>query len=224
MTRFVFVSDTHTKHAQMTIPDGDVLVHTGDFCIAGDTREAVDFMRWFESQPHEHKIFIAGNHDRCFELQSEIVRKLITDIMPTSTYLEDSGTFVAGFRIWGSPWTPLFMTDWWRFHKRRGEGMASVWRKIPTDVDILLTHGPAFGTLDQNGRGDRAGDEELQKRIDELSHLKLHAFGHIHDSYGMKDRATPIREAFSLPPYIAVNAAMLDDTYSNQREPITVDL
>ena len=33
--RLVFLSDTHFTHSQLTVPDGDVLIHTGDFTHRG---------------------------------------------------------------------------------------------------------------------------------------------------------------------------------------------
>lgn len=223
MTRFVIISDTHNKHHDIKLPEGDVLVHTGDFCLEGNVQEALNFMLWFENQPHRHKIFIAGNHDRCFELQSKLIYEMIYTLMPTSTYLEDTMTVVEGLNIFGSPWTPFFMTDWWRFHQRRGEEMRRIWQQIPSRVDVLLTHGPAYGTLDTTKRGDRAGDEALAERINELQNLKLHAFGHIHESYGMKETPASNRGGYACD-LTSVNAAMVDLTYSNLRQPVVIDL
>jgi predicted phosphodiesterase len=33
--RIVAVADTHLYHRDLTVPDGDVLVHCGDLCQAG---------------------------------------------------------------------------------------------------------------------------------------------------------------------------------------------
>ena len=67
MTRIVVISDTHGKHSPLILPDGDILVHCGDFCGRGQYQDALRFIGWFQSQPHKHKIFIAGNHDLVFE-------------------------------------------------------------------------------------------------------------------------------------------------------------
>ena len=34
--RIVCISDTHGKHAKVRLPDGDVLIHAGDFMTYGD--------------------------------------------------------------------------------------------------------------------------------------------------------------------------------------------
>ena len=43
--RIVHISDTHNRHRQLTkLPEGDVIVHSGDFTMAGTEAEALDFM------------------------------------------------------------------------------------------------------------------------------------------------------------------------------------
>jgi Icc-related predicted phosphoesterase len=70
----------------------------------------------------------------------------------------------------------------------RGAPIRQHWDLIPTDTQILVTHGPAYGHLDlvpaeyvQNGRDRHQGCEELRKTIDErLKGLRLHAYSHLH--------------------------------------------
>jgi len=45
------------------IPDGDVLIHAGDFSKIGSLEEIQKFRSELESLPHKYKVFIAGNHD-----------------------------------------------------------------------------------------------------------------------------------------------------------------
>ena len=67
--KIVHISDTHGNHKQLTLPDGDVLIHSGDFSQYGINLETQAFLDWFASQPHRHKILIGGNHDHyLFEL------------------------------------------------------------------------------------------------------------------------------------------------------------
>ncbi len=64
--RIIHISDTHNMHRQLTnLPEGDVIVHSGDFTMMGTEGEALDFMEWFCDLPYRHKVFIAGNHDFC---------------------------------------------------------------------------------------------------------------------------------------------------------------
>lgn len=96
--RIVLNSDTHGLHDGVPqLPQGDILVHAGDFVNAGyDLREVVSFNRWLGEQPFAHRIVCGGNHDRLFENSPELERPLPSN----GTYLEDSGTTIAGFSFW----------------------------------------------------------------------------------------------------------------------------
>ena len=58
--RLVVLSDTHGYEAQLppTLPDGDVLVHAGDWWGADCKLD-----EYLAAQPHPHKLVIRGNHD-----------------------------------------------------------------------------------------------------------------------------------------------------------------
>ena len=60
---FVCISDTHTYHDKLTIPEGDVLIHSGDFSYDGSSNATYDFIKFLQNQPHKYKVVIAGNHD-----------------------------------------------------------------------------------------------------------------------------------------------------------------
>lgn len=59
----------------------------------------------------------------------------------------------------------------------------------PSDTTILVTHGPPHGTLDLVARGERVGSTALSDRVEKLSHLDLHVFGHVHEGRGVATRA-----------------------------------
>ena len=69
--RFVFISDTHTKHHNLTLPRGDVLIHTGDFTMQGRKEEIKSFSDWLGRIDFKHKIVISGNHEVTFDLERE---------------------------------------------------------------------------------------------------------------------------------------------------------
>lgn len=182
----------------MSIPEGDILFHAGDFSKRGRPEEVRDFLDWYAALPHPVKIFIAGNHDFMAERDPEAFRAMIPDNL---IYLEDSGTTVEGLRIWGSPIQPWFFD--WAFNRERGAEIRAHWDLIPPDTDILLTHGPPYGILDQVLRtGHPVGCRDLGKKIKETA-VKIHAFGHIHEAYG-----TVIQEGVQY-----INASMLDVEY-----------
>ena len=56
-----------TSHMRKKLPDGDILIHAGDFTRCGHLSEVREFNAWLKSQPHKHKIVIAGNHELSFD-------------------------------------------------------------------------------------------------------------------------------------------------------------
>jgi Icc-related predicted phosphoesterase len=182
MLRIVCVSDTHGSHRKTVMPPGDILIHAGDLTKYGWLEEVEEFNDWLGTLNHlyRYKIVIAGNHDFCFAERPNEARARITN----ATYLEDTATVVEGIKIYGSPWQPWF--GGWAFNLPRGPESAAVWAKIPDDTDILITHGPPEGILDQNRRGDCCGCRDLLDRVVGLR-LRLHVFGHIHEAAGQLD-------------------------------------
>ncbi|VTS06404.1 metallophosphatase domain-containing protein [Tuwongella immobilis] len=181
MPRVVLLSDTHGKHDQLIVPEGDVLLHAGDLSSYGRMGEIHAFDHWLASLPHPHKIIIAGNHDFSFERQSDVARRAIRH----ATYLQDEAITIRGYKIWGSPWQPWFF-DWAFNLERNSEDLRLAWAAIPDDTDILITHGPPHGILDKTFRGELAGCERLRERVSQLQ-LTLHLFGHIHEAAGVQE-------------------------------------
>ena len=215
MPRIVCLSDTHTCNEQISVPDGDILIHSGDATVNGTIPEVMEFNSWIEALPHRHKVFVAGNHDWLFMMDNPSARRLMN---PTITYLQDSLTVIEGLKIYGSPWQPRFFD--WAFNLNRGAEIAEKWKLIPDDIDILITHGPPNGILDlvpRKGWDENTGCEELRKRVEEiakLGRLKLHIFGHIHCGYG-------VHEEFGVR---FVNASNCDESYEPSQPPIVIDL
>lgn len=209
--RIVCISDTHNAHKGIILPDGDVLVHAGDATGQGLSSEIERFLDWFSTQPHPHKILVAGNHDWLFQRHPEMASQLLNS-HPSITYLQDSGTVIDGVRFWGSPWQPWFC-DWAFNLPRQSAEIREVWSQIPVDSDVVITHGPPHGVLDQVRGGHHLGCEELAARI-AIVRPRLHIFGHIHDSFGV-----------AISPITAyVNACTCDEDYRPTHRPIVVDL
>lgn len=203
--RLVLISDTHGMHASIDVPEGDVLVHAGDFSARGREREVADFGAWLAAQPHAHKIVVAGNHDFLFEREPERARELLGDVH----YLLDSGVEAAGLSFWGSPWQPWFHE--WAFNLRRGPALEEVWARAPSGVDVLVTHTPPLGVLDRTNDGRRVGCEALREALPRIA-PRLHVFGHIHEAAG----------THAGPP-LSVNACSCDLSYRVVRPALVVD-
>jgi len=177
MPRIVAIADTHNRHAQLELPDGDVLIHAGDMTGRGTPRELEQVADWLRAQPHRHKVVIAGNHDFALQRQPAEARALFHGLH----FLEDSEVTVEGLRIWGSPWQPWFHD--WAFNLRRGPEIDAKWQLIPEGVEVLVTHGPPHGYGDIVYRGERVGCEDLTRQLDRVR-PRLHLFGHIHEDKG----------------------------------------
>lgn len=176
--RIVAVADTHLYHDELDVPAGDVFVHAGDLCRAGDLDELAVAVRWLAALPHRHKIVVAGNHDWAFLRDPRAARALVA---PVATYLEDEAVTIEGARFWGSPWQPEFND--WAFNLPRGAALAEKWAKIPNGIDVLVTHGPPAGVGDRGPTPGRLGCEDLRTRVREVA-PRLHLFGHIHQDGG----------------------------------------
>lgn len=176
--RIVCLSDTHDLHDRVAVPDGDLLLHAGDLTARGRLEDVEEAARFMRALPHRHKVIIAGNHDRCFEETPSAARARLAGLV----YLQDDLVEIRGLRIYGSPWQPWFHSM--AFNVRRGGDIARVWRMIPDGLDVLLTHGPPRGHGDVTVRRDPAGCLDLLHRVREVR-PRLHAFGHIHEGYGV---------------------------------------
>jgi Icc-related predicted phosphoesterase len=182
--KLVLLSDTHTFHNRVKVPDGDVLVHAGDMCLSGSVREAQHCLDWLNKQPHEHVVAIAGNHDWAFATQGAFACLSFGRVI----YLENSSVNIEGVNFYGSPVQPEFCN--WAFNAPRGAAIKKYWDMIPEAglVDVLITHGPPMGILDQaapHRDSEHLGCEELALRVIDSAPL-LHVFGHIHGSAGSR--------------------------------------
>jgi Icc-related predicted phosphoesterase len=195
--KITILSDTHTKHryCENDLPGGDLLIHAGDFMNSGyNPIEAMEFFKWFdEIDNYDFKVFIAGNHDRWMQDKTEESRGILT-VYKTIEYLQDDWMTVGDSdphdpnvktaKIYGSPWQPEFYN--WAFNlPRNGDELKSKWDMIHEDTDILITHGPAWGFLDdvEGNRNVHLGCELLAERIKQIK-PKIHICGHIHSGHG----------------------------------------
>jgi len=207
--KFVVIADSHGQHHNLTFPKGDAIVHAGDISRHGEENEILDFLSWFSKLDFKYKIFIAGNHDFFFErtTQEEIEKVIPKNV----TYLRDNGITIENIKIWGSPITPWFFN--WAFNRHRGDPIARHWHLIPSDIDLLITHGPVFCKLDRTKDGKNVGCKDLLATVRKIK-PKVHVCGHIHEGYGQINT--------SMTKFI--NASVLDENYILKNQPITFDL
>ena len=95
--RIIQISDSHGKHHLLKdLPEGDVLIHCGDFTEDGTEEEVLDFINWFEELPYSHKIFVTGNHDLCLRDAEGI-----EELQAKMRVVQDRGVVIDGSRFFG---------------------------------------------------------------------------------------------------------------------------
>jgi len=134
-----------------------------------------------------------------------------------ATVLIHQSIEVKGVKFFGSPTSvkhPLLGVRHSGFQLPRDETY-QIWRDIPDDTNILITHGPPGGILDNPflfALGGR-GDYELTKRID-IVRPQFHVFGHYHECYGVYQTNTTTfinAASLSLIPKAARHAPIVFD-------------
>lgn len=216
--KLIVISDTHGKHRQVTnLPEGDVLIHCGDFTNVGEKSQVIDFIEWLNEQPHKHKIFIAGNHDKSFDpkyhkspADSLWLRDTLSYVKELGIhYLENTDVTIDGVKFWGSPITPNFGEHYWAFNRARGKEIEKYWDSIPSYTDIIITHGPPANKLDWCVGGDLVGCKDLAFHIERVRPI-FNFFGHIHESYG----------TLQMVDTTFVNASLLNEKYELVNKPL----
>ena len=226
--RIICISDTHMRHTALDpLPEGDLLIHCGDFSSTGREKDVLAFCEWFADQKHKHKILIAGNHDitldRSYYIQNwqrfhrtrpEPSEQIISFVQNHTGfhYLLDQTIQIDGVSCYGSPWQPVFFN--WAFNQKRGDASRKRWSLIPQNTDLLITHGPPYGIGDLCRSGIHAGCEDLLRSVQQRIHPKVHIFGHIHEGYGSYTDGTT--------KYI--NASSCSVRYIPNQAPICLDL
>ena len=214
--KITLISDTHNKHKLITqdLPGGDLLIHAGDISSMGYEHEIREFCKWYNSlDNYTNKVFIAGNHDWGFQINTEKVKEIL-GLYENITYLQDDSVLIGQdvVNVYGSPWQPEFYN--WAFNlPRQGVELKEKWDNIPTNTDILVTHGPAYGYVDKViGRTENLGCELLTERIKQVK-PKIHVCGHIHTGYGY---------TFDGDTHY-INASVLNESYIYYNKPLTID-
>ena len=89
-----------------------------------------------------------------------------------------------------------------------------IYDSIPEDTDVVITHGPPLGVLDEVSayrNTKNRGCPVLAEAINRIN-PKIHIFGHIHEGYGEHEENG----------IHYINASSVDGEYNNVNDPITV--
>ncbi len=201
--RLVLTSDSHERHSDLIVPDGDIFIFAGD---VGDGEDVIfDFDQWLARMPHPIKLIVPGNHD--YSLLGHSGRNLITN----ANLLIEESINVLGLKIWGSPITPLRDGAFGVGAEQDRERLFSF---IPRDTDVVITHSPPYGILDQPSPArEHLGCRALLNAVVRVQPT-LHAFGHVHGAYG----TTTFGDTFF------ANASLVDADHKLKNSPIVIDI
>jgi Icc-related predicted phosphoesterase len=165
---------------------------------------------------------VKGNHDVAMQgdyydrawnvfhkekVNAEMMRDLISSKF---NYLQDSSIVIDDIHIYGTPW--VNKCGEWAFSEIEAK-LKTHYTKIPNNVDVLVTHGPAEGTADATIFGKRAGSSSLQVELVRKKPL-VHVFGHVHEGYGVHRNG----------PVLALNASSCTAGYRPTNVPLVFDL
>lgn len=157
-------SDTHGNHRRLQVPeDADIVICGGD-AVEDDLKggEYDDFIAWFRALPAKWKLFVPGNHELSFSrsrYQAIVQQFEASGIIVLQDAVEDCDGVVIG-------------------SISKDSRIAD--EDIPDDIDILVTHYPPFGILDNN-----LGSLDILNFVLKAQ-PKWHLFGHIHETEGQQ--------------------------------------
>lgn len=210
--RLVVISDTHGYEETLTpggtmLPDGDILLHLGDFAIDSSLKKkttAIEkFDAWLARQPHRTKIVLRGNHDP-FSVQFPLSGANFFS-RPKSIAID--GKLTITLVPFSSP-----------------RNLSSSWRNLPMFCDILASHSPPNKILDKCYNGANAGCAALRTKVERMiaGPPYLWLCGHIHEGRG----AEKVPFGLSSRETLVVNAANANEGRATgiQYGPVVLDI
>lgn len=217
--KLVAISDTHGHHDSLTVPDGDVLIHAGDFTKHGTLAELDAFNTWLDTLPHTHKIVVAGNHEHALDSEERSQAEAHLD---AAHYLQDDTVTLDGVTFHGSPWLPTPFLSPLRStaFTRPEQAVREKYTEIPDDTDVLITHCPPRGIADRlRFLHNHTGCDPLRNTVDRVQ-PQYHVFGHVHEGYGRYERGetTFLNAAMSYIPLLGGTITRL------RNDPLTAEV
>jgi Icc-related predicted phosphoesterase len=221
------ISDLHGFYPKLE--GGDLLIVAGDLTKRDEELEYFKLWQWMAFLSYKKIIIVPGNHDNFLQKTGDPLTN-----PGFFSYLCDSGTEFESLKIWGSPWTLTFpgMNPRCKaFTVDTEEELAEKFALIPDDVDILVTHGPPHGIMDEVKRCDfdhksqieNTGSVSLCKALARIR-PKLHIFGHIHEGRGYRVGLSNQWMENYCRNVLFLNCSHVDENYKPVNEPIRVTL
>ena len=193
IVRIIVISDTHGEHEMLThislahmLPQGDILIHCGDFANKGNKQDVQNFIQWISGlSQFPEKYVIDGNHDRTLQKNAFLRRN--DDSIDLQQMFESSKSvyllqdeFIKtkhGILIYGASWNTC--------------ESGSFPSRFNLQPDIVLAHSPPY--LSRSITIPQVGEEKSHgwKMSKELAHvvisnkIPLCLGGHVHWTRGV---------------------------------------
>ncbi len=206
--KIICISDQHGLLP--AVPKADVLVIAGDICPVHNHKVGFQrnwlntkFLSWIDKLPVSKVFMTWGNHDWAGEHDYQSGIKWATP--GKLTLLVDEAQTYHGLKFYGTPWQREFCN--WAFNLTEAQ-LAEKYALIPDDADVVISHGPPYGTGD-----NELGSPSLTARLDAIQPA-LAVFGHIHCAAGIYHHGESLY----------ANAAIVDEMYQYAQRPIAVTI
>lgn len=210
--RIAAIADTHGL--PFLHPLADVFIHAGDMTAWGEWPETAAVARELGKEKYEAVLLVPGNHDNALEQRPQAE---LFPFLPNTHLLIDKAWEYRGLLFYGSPWTPYFegVNPHWRAFMGSEDELRQRFRNMPEEIDVLITHGPPRGVLD-NGCGSEALRDAVERRI-----VRKHIFGRLHEQGG-RSRPSVQRDGSIRTSYNV--AAITGRTQPATRDPAVIVL
>jgi Icc-related predicted phosphoesterase len=169
------------------VPTVDGYINCGDFCthagggytvgtpqyLAGEAETLVlaEFLRQLD-QLGKPWLFVPGNHDPDLAILQELNQEFKQGAIATVSEL----VWLLGLRLLVVPWTPPCGWNWTLTHKHLAELVAQY---KSTTIDLLVTHAPPKGILDEESKWYHRRTPTLRPLVDVLN-PPYYFCGHMH--------------------------------------------
>lgn len=229
--KILATSDLHGNLDDLNFEGVDLVL------IAGDFMEQRGFGKWHMQdqkkwlygklfplvEKHSEVEFAAvpGNHDLCLDARlTSKFRDVNWSIQWPKNFhlLRDQEIELCGLKIYGTPWVPVISMLW--AYEGEHDALVKRFSKIPSGLDVLLTHSPPHvpeSCIDRSmqfGGYEAFGSNELAQAIYEKK--PRYAFcGHIHS--GLHDEV--LFEDSKI-----YNVSRVDENYEIAYEPTVIEI
>ena len=256
------ISDTHGNNVSGMVPECDVLCICGDISPSDAPHTINEQRAWYRNEFIRHLlayrnkakrvVFVAGNHDRFLyncHLNGQNDAEIRAMLPDGVHYLDGESIAIDGVKFHGTPWVNLPI--WaeaggavWNFASKSHEFLAAAYAAIPDDVDVVLSHGPAYGYCDQildsgvvdlalvkfgdSLKAEHLGCLPLTARMKELAiggpaKIRSVLSGHIHSANHQVESWSPLERSESRVDFCC--ASVLDEGYAlGCYEPLGLEL